>query len=150
MESATLTPNQKAAETKKRRLTKKEKNFAKEYLELGNGTQAALKTYDTANENVAAAIASENLRKQKIIDYLSSKAERAAIRVEELAENAENETVKLNANKDILDRAGFKPKEDSTPQTQNIQINIFSKEMKQATENFEQQIKKQLGYAESD
>jgi phage terminase small subunit len=90
-------------------LTKKQKEFADEYLETGNGTQAALKAYDTTSENMAAVIASGNIRKDKIKEYLESKAERAAEVIFELLENAQNETVKLNAGKDILDRAGHKP-----------------------------------------
>lgn len=51
-------------------LSKKEKGFVKDYLELGNGTKAALNNYNTENENVAANIASENLRKPKIINAI--------------------------------------------------------------------------------
>lgn len=47
-------------------LTKKEKGFIKDIIETGNGTKAALNNYDTEDENVAASIASENLRKPKI------------------------------------------------------------------------------------
>jgi len=47
-------------------LTKKQKDFITEYLETGNGTQAALKAYDTTNPRVAAAIASENLTKPNV------------------------------------------------------------------------------------
>ncbi len=39
-------------------LTKKQKEFVEAYAEEGNGTQAALATYDTDNPRVAAAIAS--------------------------------------------------------------------------------------------
>lgn len=49
------------------KLTKKEKGFVKDYLKTGNGTQAVLKNYDTKNENTAATIAYENLRKPKIL-----------------------------------------------------------------------------------
>lgn len=47
-------------------LTKKEHGFVKDYLETGNGTQAALKNYDTEDPNTAGVIAHENLRKPKI------------------------------------------------------------------------------------
>lgn len=99
-------------------LTKKQKEFANEYLETGNGTQSALKVYNTDKESTAAVIAHENLRKLKIQEYLADKAEVAASNIYELANNAENESVKLNANKDILDRAGFKPT-DKTDITTN-------------------------------
>ncbi len=48
------------------KLTKKEKGFVKDYIETGNGTQSALKHYDTEDYSTAGAIASENLKKPKI------------------------------------------------------------------------------------
>lgn len=53
------------------RLTKKEAGFVKDFVETGNGTKSALKNYDTESENVAAVIASENLRKPKIINAIA-------------------------------------------------------------------------------
>lgn len=48
-------------------LTRKEKKFVKEYVKNeGNGTQAALKAYDTKSQNAAAVIASRELRKDKV------------------------------------------------------------------------------------
>lgn len=63
----------KSGETKKKKLYPKEKAFADKYIETGNGTQSALEVYDTEEENVAANIAHQNLRKPKIIDYIESK-----------------------------------------------------------------------------
>ncbi len=51
---------------KQRPLTIKQKKFTAEILKTGNGTQSALKIYDCNNSNVAAAIASQNLRKLNI------------------------------------------------------------------------------------
>jgi phage terminase small subunit len=108
-------------------LTKKQKKFADEYLETGNGTRAALKAYDTMSENTAGMIASENIRKPKIAEYLESKAERAAERIFELLNQEENLNVALGAGKDILDRAGFKPVDKQ--QTENtVKIIEASKE----------------------
>lgn len=92
-------------------LTKKQEIFVKEYLDTGNGTQAALEAYDTDNPRVAAAIASENLTKPNIIEYLQSKAEVVASNMFKLAISAESEQVQVTAGKDILDRAGYKPVE---------------------------------------
>lgn len=58
------------------KLTKKQQGFVKDYIETDNGTQAALKNYDTDNERVAAAIASENLTKPNIKKVLETLAER--------------------------------------------------------------------------
>lgn len=49
-----------------RQLTKKQRKFVNEYADTGNGTKAALKSYDTESEEVAAVIAVENLSKPKI------------------------------------------------------------------------------------
>jgi len=54
-------------------LTPKQKKFANTYLEVGNATEAAIRAgYDT-NRMVARNIASENLAKDGIVDYISSK-----------------------------------------------------------------------------
>jgi phage terminase small subunit len=53
-------------------LTFKQKKFADKYLETGNGTQSALATYDT-NSEVARRIATENLSKPVVEDYIVSK-----------------------------------------------------------------------------
>jgi len=58
------------------KLTKKEKNFVKEYVKTGHGVESVLKTYDTKDYSTAGNIASENLKKPKIIDAIMSIAER--------------------------------------------------------------------------
>lgn len=54
-----------------RTLTKKARGFVNDVADGETGTQAALNNYDTKDENVAAVIASENLRKPKIIEELT-------------------------------------------------------------------------------
>jgi len=105
----------------KERLTKKEKGFADDYLETGEQTKAILDNYDIgskggktteeAKKRTASSMANENLKKLDIQKYLKEHAGGAITRIEKLSKTAKNETVKLNANKDILDRAGFKPTE---------------------------------------
>lgn len=58
-----------------RELTKKERGFIADYAKTGNGTRAVLNNYDTTSENVAGNIASENLRKPKIINAIKSIAD---------------------------------------------------------------------------
>ena len=58
--------------TRKNRLTKKERNYVKEYIKTGgDGTIAALRSYDVEKSkspmNTAAAISSENLNKPHIV-----------------------------------------------------------------------------------
>lgn len=47
-------------------LTMKQTKFVKEYTKTGNGLKAAMKAYDTTDQNTACSIASENLRKPNI------------------------------------------------------------------------------------
>lgn len=61
--------------TKGKKLSMKEEVFSREFAKTGNGTEAALKAYDTKDENIAASIASQNLRKLKIIKRVKSIAE---------------------------------------------------------------------------
>lgn len=103
-----------------REATKKQKVFAKAYVETGNGTRAALMSYDTKNPDVAKSIASENLTKPNVRALIEGFAEKAAKNVQLLADTAENEAVRLNANKDVLDRAGYKPIE----KTMNVNLGV--------------------------
>jgi len=126
------------------KLTKKEKVFADNYLESGNGTQSALKAYDTTSERVAASIAYENLRKPDIRQYLEDNASSAASRIVDLSISAENETVRLNANKDILDRAGYKPVEKTQTLSLELKGNISDPAMDLLRERYEEELKTKL------
>jgi len=110
------------------KLTKKEKGFADDYLDTGNGTQSALNNYDTVDDNVAASIASQNLRKLKVRQYIEDKAEVVASVIYTLATTSDNDAIKLSASKDILDRGGFKPVEQSIQL--NVTANQFTEEQK--------------------
>jgi phage terminase small subunit len=107
-----------------RTITKKQKKFADKYLDSGNGAVSALHSYNTQDYNTAAVIANENLKKPNVIEYLKSQAQAAAERVIVLAESAENETVRLNANKDILDRSGYKAVDKVLSTNVNINTNL--------------------------
>ncbi len=58
------------------KLTKKQKEFVKEYAKTGNGTKSALKVYDTNDESTASSIAHENLRKPEIQQALQTIADK--------------------------------------------------------------------------
>lgn len=64
--NAKKAPPKPKGKEKKQRLTAKQRLFVSYYLVDLNGTEAALKAYDTTDRNVAAAMASENLRKPNI------------------------------------------------------------------------------------
>jgi len=90
-------------------LNPKHKEFADEYLETGNATQAVKETFGIENDNYAGVKGNRLIRNDKVRAYLENKAEKAAIRIVELSEQEENLPVALGASKDILDRAGLKP-----------------------------------------
>lgn len=128
-----------------KRLTKKQKEFAREYIETGEKARSALKAYDTDSITVAAVIASENLNKPNVRAYIDSKAEKAAEFVYQLAESAENETVRLNASKDILDRAGFKAAEPIQESKGDTTYNfVFNSETQADVKALEEKIKARL------
>lgn len=58
------------------KLTFKEKGFVKDYVKTGNATKAVLNNYDTKDENIAASIGSQNLRKLKIQKVIKSIADK--------------------------------------------------------------------------
>lgn len=102
------------------RLTKKQRGFAQDYLKTGNGSLAVKRNYDVSNDSTARSMASENLAKPNVREYLESKAEIAAEIIFELAKDSENDGVRLGASKDIMDRAGYKPIEKVV--TMNIEV----------------------------
>lgn len=94
------------------KLTIKQKKFADALLKSGNGTQAVVEAgYAVQDRKSAGVISAENLTKLSVRQYLEEMSKGAAQRVVDLSVSAENEAVKLSANKDILDRSGFKPVE---------------------------------------
>lgn len=133
----------KKQKTHEKRFSVKQKNFADRFLETGNGVQSILETYNTTDYKTAGVMACENLKKPKIIEYMKSKAMDAASVIVELSQNSDNDNVRLNASKDILDRSGFKPVE----KTQNINMNIqsdfkISEIEKKLIDEYEKKLKK--------
>ena len=125
-----------------RTLTKKQRGFVKDYLDTGNGVQSALKNYDTKDYSTAGVIAAENINKPKIIEYLESRAEKAAEKIVELSKQRVNLPVSLGATKDILDRAGFKPVERSETRNLNVEVKLENKDMEAVRKKYEQELKK--------
>lgn len=117
-------------------LTKKQKIFVKEYIQNnGNGTQAALEAYDTESERVAAVIASENLTKPDIKNYLEEIGFTSDNAKEVVAEILSDES---NEPKDRLKAAEmiFKVHGDFAPE-KSINLNVeveANPEVKELTE----------------
>ena len=106
-------------------LTVREKRFADRVLEGKSQTQAATEAYgyplDGSRRSAASTIGSLNMKKERVIRYLSEQGHGAATRIVQMSKNAKNEAVKLNANKDILDRAQIGVKQGPTTA---VQINF--------------------------
>ncbi len=117
------------------RLTLKQRNFVNEYIESGNATEAAMRVYNPKKRATARAIGSENLTKPNIRTYLDKAASEAVAMVYELSQGAKSEMVRLNASKDLLDRAGYKPLME--------EVNYESKA--DAIEKLKQQLKELFG-----
>lgn len=71
-------------------MTLKQKLFVKKYVETGNGTQAALEAYNTTSSSVAANIASENLRKPKVLEEITTILDRQGLSLTEVSESVGN------------------------------------------------------------
>lgn len=68
---------------KEPRLTLKQKLFIQEYIKTnGNGTQSALRAYNTESAEVASSIAKENLRKVPIREELDRVLQKGELKVE--------------------------------------------------------------------
>ena len=90
-------------------ISPKQKAFAERWVATGNATQAVKEVYNVTSEDSAKSLGSENLAKENVIAYIKQIAPTAAKVVHDLMLFSENDTVRLNASKDMLDRAGFKP-----------------------------------------
>lgn len=119
-----------------RHLTKKQKAFASEYINSGNGVKSALIAYDTKDYATANAISVENLQKPSVREYIESHADRAVSVVLSLMESAENETVRLNSAKDVLDRAGYGAIDKSLSMTANVSAEEARKSLVELMQSF--------------
>lgn len=118
--------------TKPRKLSGKQKMFIAEYISNGqNGTQSALKAYNTDNENVASSIANENLRKpdiqlaiEKALENVGATPEFAVNQLYHVAQQDEELGAKRLASKDILELHGWR-KGDIPSITLNMRNQFF-------------------------
>ena len=93
--------------------TEKQQKFVEFYVMTGNAKKSAIMAgYSAATAEVNGCKLRKQLSAEIDQETRTAIAHHAAMSVKnlvDLANNAESETVKLQANKDILDRAGYKP-----------------------------------------
>jgi hypothetical protein len=100
---------------------------------LAGGVSAKQCAIDAGySERSAKVEASRLLKNSKVLHILHQRAKKvlgvraitALQTVSNLSQNANSEYVRLEASKDLLDRAGLREETDSTQQLNNIQVNI--------------------------
>lgn len=93
-------------------LTIKQIRFTEEYLKTGNGVQSALKVYNTKSPQTAGRIAHDTKKHKGVRELIEQFSHGAIRRMDDLSRKAKSEQVKYYANKDLLDRAGYKPQDE--------------------------------------
>lgn len=124
-------------------LSPKQEGFVRDYLETGNATEAAARNYDIGDRTVAGAIGGENLKKPSIIEKLKAYSDQASDNIITLSNKARSEAVRLNANKDILDRAGYKPVERSE-QKIKLEETPSTPETDELSKEYEEKLKQSI------
>lgn len=106
---------------KQYKLTQKEELFVSEYIKDGNGSRAVMLAYDVKNANTASSMAylilkrehikqAVKMRKHDIWEHFKLEAENMFNLLCEMANNPNTPPrVKIDAIRDVLDRAGYKP-----------------------------------------
>ncbi len=108
-------------ESTPRRPTMKQYKFAEAYLATANITKSAkMAGY---SEKSAHVIGNENLKKPTVRQLIEKFSDRAVKNMKKLANKAKSEQVMYYANKDMLDRAGYKPQDEQVG-NKTLVINI--------------------------
>ena len=115
------------------RLTKKQKTLVDTIVALGCSIKEASAKSGYADGEAGRVTASKTLRLPHVQEYMQQMVRQsiglnatiASRKVLDLASSAKSEYVQLEASKDILDRAGYKPVEKSMSLVQgNISVSI--------------------------
>jgi hypothetical protein len=82
------------------------------------------------------------MKRADVQQMLRDAAQGAAKRIEDLSIEAESEKVRLDANRDILDRAGYKPVHhvESKNLTVDVKMDVSDPRAKELKEKFEQEL----------
>lgn len=127
-------------------LTPRQKAFADSLLAGKTKKASALRAYNTTPE-AASQVANEIMKSDKVRAYLAERSYSAAQRIEGIAADPnEPGATRLAANKDILDRAGYKARDDEqAPAPAGNTYNIlFSPEAREDVARMEAIIKARL------
>ena len=118
---------------KQLRLTKKQKTLVDTIVALGSSIKEDSAKSGYAEGEAGRVTASKTLRLPHVQEYMQQMVRQsiglnatiASRKVLDLASSAKSEYVQLEASKDILDRAGYKPVEKSMSLVQgNISVSI--------------------------
>ena len=94
----------------KEEATPREKRYVDNVLEGKSQTDAIIDAYSFGPEKkrqAASALGTLLMKRERVVKYLTQQSQGAATRIVKLSKEAKTETVQLNANKDILDRANI-------------------------------------------
>ncbi len=123
-----------------RKLDERQEKFIQLYVQSGNATKACIEA--GYSENSAAQKGWDLKRKyaeiieQRLKDAVRDKVPEAMLTISFLAKNANSETVRLAAAKDIADRGGMKP-------TEKIEQEV--KQIEKSTEELRQELARLMG-----
>ena len=118
---------------KQMKLTKRQKDLVDTIVALGCSVKEASAKAGYADGESGRVTASKTLRLPHVQEYMQQRVREsiglnatiASKRILDLSSNAKSEYVQLEASKDILDRAGYKPVEKSMSLVSgNIQVSI--------------------------
>ena len=102
-------------------LTPKDKIFADNYMETQRVGASALAAFPELTPQQAMSKGSALIRKDAVREYINNEARGAMTRIVKMSRKSKNLNVRLAANKDIMDRAGYKPQEAQV----NINIPLY-------------------------
>jgi cytidylate kinase len=105
-------------------------------------TSAAAKTWPKITHASAQVKATRMMKREDVQRMLQNAAQGAADRIEKLSMYAESEKVQLDANRDILDRAGYKPVHhiESKNLSVDVKMDVSDPRAKELKEKFEQEL----------
>lgn len=118
-----LMKGRKVGRPRKKKATERQKKFAREYIATGSIEQAGRNSnYINTQALMKNPVVQEEIEKyrKKVEDKFIVRAEEMSEQLYNLILTTDSDSVKLNAIKDWLDRAGFKPVDKSQITSEKI------------------------------